>query len=98
MRLNKFLAQWAGLSRRQADHKIKQGHVFVNDQKVSQLSVFVDPEKDQVRVQKKLISTKSQPFLYLMFNKPTQVLSARKDSKGRPVVMDYIPKYKDRLF
>ena len=98
MRLNKFLAQWAGFSRRQADHKIKQGHVFVNDQRVSQLSVFVDPEKDKVRVQKKLVSTKSQPFLYLMFNKPTQVLSARKDSKGRPVVMDYIPRYKERLF
>ena len=98
IRLNKFLSQWAGFSRRQADQKIKQGHIFVNDQKVSQLSVFIDPKKDKVRVQKKLISTKLKPFLYLMFNKPTQVLSSRKDSKGRPVVMDYISRYKERLF
>ena len=98
VRLNKFLAENAGLSRRQADYKIKQGHVFVNEEKVSRLSVFVDPKKDKVRVQKKAVSSKSKPCLYLMFNKPTQVLSARKDSKGRPVVLDYIPKYRERLF
>ena len=98
IRLNKFLAQWAGLSRRQADDKIKRGHIFVNGQKVSQLSFFVDPKKDKVRVQKKAVSTKTKSLTYLMFNKPTQVLSSRKDSKGRPVVLDYIPQYKDRLF
>ena len=98
IRLNKFLAKWAGLSRRQADHEIKGGSVFVNDQKALQLSVFVDPKKDKVRMKNKLISTKSKPFIYLMFHKPAQVLSARKDSKGRPVVMDYIFKYKERLF
>ena len=98
VRLNKFLAERAGLSRRQADHQIKQGFVFVNGQKVSRLAVFVDPKKDKVRFQKKQILTKPEPFLYLMFNKPLQVLSARKDSKGRPVVMDYIPQHKQRLF
>ena len=98
IRLNKFLAQWAGISRRQADQEIKKGQIFVNGQKVSQLSFFVDPKKDKVRLQKKIISTKSKQAVYFMFNKPTQVLSSRKDSKGRPVVMDYIPKYKDRLF
>ena len=98
VRLNKFLAEKAGLSRRQADQKIKKGHVFVNNQKVSCLSVFVNPKQDRVRVQKKIISSRAKPSLYLMFNKPTQVLSARKDSKGRPVVLDYIPKYRDRLF
>ena len=98
IRLNKFLAQWAGISRRQADYEIKKGRIFVNGQKVSQLSFFVEPKKDKVRMQKKLISTKSKSNLYLMFNKPTQVLSSRKDSKGRPVVMDYIPRHKERLF
>ena len=98
IRLNKFLAQWAGLSRRQADQEIKQGCVFVNGQKISRLSFFVDPKKDKVRLGKKLISRNSKACIYLMFNKPAQVLSSRKDSKGRPVVMDYIPKYKDRLF
>ena len=98
IRLNKFLAQWAGISRRQADQEIKQGRVFVNGQKVSQLSCFVDLKKDKVHLGKKLISKNLKTGIYLMFNKPTQVLSSRKDSKGRPVVMDYIPKYKERLF
>ena len=99
LRLNKFLAQWAGMSRRKADQVIKKGQVFVNGRKISQLSFFVDPKKDKVQAQKKGISAHSKnKFIYLMFNKPTQVLSARKDSKGRSVVLDYIPKYKERLF
>ncbi|MDE0092593.1 MAG: pseudouridine synthase [Oligoflexia bacterium] len=98
MRLNKFLAEWGGLSRREADRKIKQGHVFVNGQRVSRLSVFVEPKKDKVYLQKKPILTQSKSLTYLMFNKPTQVLSARKDAKGRATVMDYIPRYKERLF
>ena len=98
MRLNKFLASYAGLSRRSADESIKKGEVFINNKKVSDLAFFVEPTKDKVCLKNQLVSVKAKPFVYLMFNKPTQVLSARKDSKGRPVVLDYIPKSKERLF
>ena len=33
-----------------------------------------------------------------MFNKPQKVLTTNKDPKGRPIVMDYIRKYKGHLF
>ena len=33
-----------------------------------------------------------------MFNKPQKVLTTSKDPQGRPTVMDYLKKYKGRLF
>ena len=98
LRLNKFLAKWAGVSRRQADKMIKKGEVFVNDKKISQLAVFVDPKKDSVRIKNQPIYFKKTASIYVMFNKPPKVLSTSQDPKGRPIVMDYIPKHKDRLF
>ena len=98
LRLNKFLAKWAGVSRRQADKIIKKGEVFVNDKKILQLAVFVDPKKDSVRIKNQPIYFKKTASIYLMFNKPPKVLSTSQDPKGRPIVMDYIPKHKERLF
>ena len=98
LRLNKFLAKWAGVSRRQADKMIKKGEIFVNDKKILQLAVFVDPKKDSVRIKNQPIYFKKTASIYLMFNKPSKVLSTSQDPKGRPIVMDYIPKHKERLF
>ena len=98
LRLNKFLAQWAGLSRRKADEVIKKGQVFVNGKKISQLAVFVDPKKDLVKVKKKIIRSKNIPKLYMMFNKPSKVLTTAYDPQGRPTIMDYIKGSKERLF
>ncbi len=98
LRLNKFLARQAGLSRRQADEVIKKGQVFVNGQKISRLSVFVDPNKDTVKVKKQIIRSERAPAFYIMLNKPPKSLTTTQDSKGRPTVMDYIKKPKGRLF
>lgn len=98
LRLNKYLTKRGQISRRQADQLIKKGKVFVNGKKISHLAVFVDPKKDSVRIQGRQISQQKAPPLYLMFNKPPKVLSAQQDSKGRPVVTDYIRKKKARLF
>lgn len=98
LRLNKFLTQISPISRRQADQLIKKGKVFVNGKKVSRLALFVDPKKDSVRIQGHRISAHNTSKIYLMFHKPPKVLSASQDSKGRPTVMDYIKKKKQRLF
>ena len=97
-RLNKFLARWAGVSRRQAENMVKKGEVFVNDKKISKLAVFVDPKKDSVRINRKKVYCGKTPSIYLMFNKPPKVLSSSSDPKGRPIVMDYIKRQKQRLF
>lgn len=98
LRLNKFLSRYAGVSRRKADELIEQGKIFVNDKKISKAVVFVDPQKDSVRIKKQKVYTQRKNFLYLMFNKPEKVLSSTHDPKGRPIVMDYIKKQNQRLF
>ena len=98
LRLNKFLSKWAGVSRRRADGLIKNGDIFVNGKRISQLAVFVDPKKDVVKLKKKIIRAHPTQSIYIMFNKPRKVLTTTKDPKGRPLVMDYIKKYKERLF
>lgn len=98
LRLNKYLAQWGGISRREADRVIQKGEVFINGKKVSQSAVFVDPKKDAIRWKKRKIHSGKKEFIYLMFNKPPKVLTTTKDPKGRATVMDYIKKHKERLF
>ena len=98
MRLNKFLAKWGFVSRRRAEELIQGSKVFVNGKKIKDPAYTVDPKKDKVRIQKKYIPAQDQKLMYLMFHKPTQVLSSSFDPKGRPTVMDFIPSYKERLF
>lgn len=94
IRLNKFLAKWAGVSRRSADILIKRKHVFINNVLVTQLASFVDPKKDVVRIKKKVISFKHIPLNYFMFNKPQKVISTNKDPEGRACIMDFIKQHK----
>ena len=98
LRLNKFLAERVGLSRRQADEMIRKGKVFINDKRVSHPAVFVDPKKDFVRINKQPVHWQKSPMVYLMFNKPQKVLTTSFDPKGRPTVMDYIRKHRVRIF
>ena len=99
LRLNKFLALHAGLSRRKADEMISQGQVFVNGEKILQAACFVSEKKDTVRVNKKPVAFKPQSFLYFMLNKPRKILCSAKDPKGRPLVTQFIkPQRGVRLF
>ena len=98
MKLNQFLAQWGQLSRRKAGEIIASGQVFVNGKNIRDLSFLVQPKKDKIRINKKYIRPIEQKKIYIMFHKPAKVLSSSKDPKGRPTVMDYLPKTKERLF
>ncbi|MBC6414803.1 MAG: rRNA pseudouridine synthase [Bdellovibrionales bacterium] len=98
MRLNKFLAKWGYVSRRKAEDLIQSGKVFINGKKILDAHQDVEPQKDRVRIQKKYIEAKNQKLVYLMFHKPSKMLSTSSDPKGRLTVMDCIPYNKERLF
>lgn len=98
LRLNKYLAEQMGVSRRQADQMIKKGEIFINGEKVLQPAVFVEPKQDNVRRKNKRIHSIKKSFIYLMLNKPSKVLTTTQDPKGRPIVMDYIHKMRERVF
>lgn len=93
MRINKFIAAYSQFSRRKADELIQQGHVFLNNDQVKTLGVNIDPEKDILKIDNKIISPQSQSEkIYLALYKPAGYLSTRSDEFGRRTVMLLLPK------
>ncbi|MCL2177652.1 MAG: rRNA pseudouridine synthase, partial [Firmicutes bacterium] len=88
MRLNKFLASFAGYSRRDADEVIKQGRVSVNGEVVANLATFVK-EKDEVSLDGAIISTKAKN-VYLLLHKIKGYVTTTEDDKGRKTVLDLV--------
>jgi len=83
-------------SRRKAEEFIIEGRVTVNG-KTAVLGAKADPSKDHIKVDGKLI-TRSEPKVYLMFNKPAGVVTSLSDPEGRPTVKDFLKGIKYRVF
>jgi 16S rRNA U516 pseudouridylate synthase RsuA-like enzyme len=88
MRLNKFLAHCGIASRRAADTLIMQGHVTVNGKIVQEMGYRVQPS-DVITFKGKPIK-KVDKLVYLLLNKPRNVLSTSADERGRKTVLDII--------
>jgi len=97
VRLNKFLAQAGVASRREADRMITEGRVSVNNTFVEELGVQIDPIKDSVRVDGRIVKKEKEEF-YLLLNKPKGYLVTLKDPFERPTVLELLPKLKMRVF
>lgn len=97
LRLNKYIADCGISSRRKADELIEDGKVQVNSHTVTELGLKINPYKDQVKVRGKVVRPPADK-VYLMFNKPTKVVTSTSDPEGRPTVTDFFKKNKKRLF
>ena len=84
-------------SRRKAEELIAAGRVTVNGRVVTELGTKVDPGRDHVKVDGKHLSA-AQPFVYLMLNKPKNVMSTLDDPGGRTTVKDYLRGVSVRVF
>lgn len=87
MRLNKFIAQALGISRRNADEYIEREEVTVNDAP-AKLGMPVS-DNDIVKVYGKLIS--QQKMQYVLFHKPVGYVSSRKKQGETPTIYDILP-------
>ena len=96
-RLQKIIAAAGAASRRKAELLIQEGRVAVNGLVVSRLGVKADPEIDSIRVDGRRIRVDATKKIYLLLNKPKQVMSTVDDPEGRIKVTDLVPAYK-RLF
>ncbi len=96
IRLNKYLAMCGVASRRKADELIQQGRVAVNGQVTTQLGVKINPQKDRVTVDGKLVKPEEK-LVYIVLNKPKDCVTTVKDEKGRRTVLDLV-KVKQRIF
>lgn len=96
IRLNKYLAMCGVASRRKADELIQQGRVEVNGKVVTQLGLKINPQKDKVTVDGKLVKPEEK-LVYIVINKPKDCITTVRDEKGRRTVLDLV-KVKQRIF
>jgi pseudouridine synthase len=90
VRLQRLLAAAGIASRRASERLILEGRVTVNGTPAVTLGVKVDPERDEVRVDGKLVKSPARKT-YLLLHKPPGALCTRRDPRGRPTVYDLLP-------
>ena len=88
LRLQKFIAQSGICSRRAAESLIRDGKVLLNDIKIAQIGDSIDPNIETVRIEGQLLRPKEKQ--YFVFNKPTKVLSSKKDPVGLTCLYDLL--------
>lgn len=94
-RLQKYMARCGVASRRKCEEIIFQGRVHVNGKKVTDITI-IDDEKDIVKVDGKVIKPKDKK-IYIMLNKPVEVITSVKDEHNRKTVLDVV-KIKERIY
>ena len=98
-RLQKIIAAAGVASRRKAEELIVAGAVTVNGRLVTELGVKADPKRDHIKVRGRLINPRleQQEKIYILLNKPPGVLTSRSDPKNRPLVVDLLGQYRDKV-
>ena len=87
IRLNKYLSNAGICSRRDADNLIKAGDVTVNGKVITELGVKVSP-KDDVQYKKKKVVREQK--VYILLNKPKDVVTTVRDKHADRTVLDII--------
>lgn len=95
-RLQKIMAHAGVASRRASEKLIAAGRVRLNG-KAAQIGDKADPEKDEIRLDGRIIPTSTPKLIYLALHKPRGVLSTTFDEEGRRTVMHMVP-HKERLY
>jgi 23S rRNA pseudouridine2605 synthase len=88
VRLQKYLAEAGMGSRRRCEELIRAGRVTVDGQP-AQLGMTVEPETQTVALDGRPIAREGKE--YWLLNKPTGILSAVSDPRGRRTVTECIP-------
>lgn len=96
-RLSKVLAKAGVASRRGAEELIFSKKVLVNGQLIEKPEFRVDPSKDSIKVNGKLLP-KAEEKVYYMLNKPCGYVCSCKQPSNQRLIFDLIPSSKQRLF
>jgi 23S rRNA pseudouridine2605 synthase len=95
-RLQKYMARCGIASRRKCEELITAGNVKVNNNNINELGFKIDPLKDKVYVNDKLIYPEEKK-VYVALNKPVGYVSTVKDEKGRKTIIDLV-KIDERIY
>ena len=97
MRLQKFIAECGIASRRSAEKIIESGRVYVNGELVDYMGCVIDPDRDIVEIDGKVISQESKKY-YIALNKPKNYVTTVSDDLGRPTVMQLVSDIRARIY
>lgn len=97
-RLQKILAHAGVASRRKAEEMIQAGRVSVNGHVIRELGSKADALEDVIKVDGKKLRPPPR-HIYILLNKPKNVMSTSSDPEERPTVMEYVKgKIKERVY
>lgn len=97
MRLNKYLSHCGIAARRQSAEYVKQGLVTVNGEVEPNPGYPVQPT-DEVRYKGEIVKLEERK-VYILMNKPRDIITTSNDEKGRKTVLDIIgKKVEERIF
>lgn len=97
LRLQKYMAQCGVASRRRSEEIILEKRVKVNGKTVDQLGIKIDPTKDLVIVDDKIIKMEEKK-VYIALYKPIGYITSVSDQFDRPTVMDIVNNIEERVF
>ena len=95
IRLQKYLALSGIASRRKSEELIINGKVKVNGKTVTELGTKVNPNKDKVEYNGKIVKISGE-HIYILLNKPIDYVTTVDDQFGRKSVLDLV-KVKTRI-
>jgi 23S rRNA pseudouridine2605 synthase len=96
-RLQKIISRAGIASRRHAEDLIRSGQVRVNGVVVTELGAKADPEHDRVEAAGK-VAQPSEVRVYLLMNKPPEVVATLADPEGRPTLRNFLVGVSERVF
>ena len=95
-RLQKFLANAGVASRRKCEELIASGKIKVNGMIITELGKKINPEKDVVEYNGRIIKENNEK-IYILLNKPIGYVTTVKDQFDRPTVMNLIKGVKTKV-
>jgi 23S rRNA pseudouridine2605 synthase len=96
-RLQKLIARAGIASRRHAEQLIVSGQVRVNGRVVAELGSKADPSKDRIEAAGRVVEG-AEPKIYLIMNKPVEVVSTLADPEGRKTLRNLLRGLGQRVY
>lgn len=97
-RLQKIIARAGIASRRHAEQLILSGQVLLNGEVVTELGTKADTARDKIEVSGKKISATEERKVYLLLNKPPEIVSSLADPEGRKTLRNLLRGFPERVY
>src|ERR1700691_1594842 len=98
-RIQKIIARAGLASRRHAEEMIRSGLVTVNGQLVTELGSKADIGRDHIKGSGRLLLPgEASAHVYLILNKPVEVVATMSDPEGRKSLRDFLYGIPERVF